>query len=316
MGWRLGQKGWTRRAALTGVAAAWSLPVSAQEPPPAADEQLRGRRDRTARLTTEVFVEGKGPFRFIIDTGATRSVVSDKLAAMLALKPAEPTLVHGLAGVQQAPAVSVGRMTAGKLPIPVRTVPVLLQSDLDCDGLLGLDAFRSRRVVFDFTHGLVSILKPAFKQPIHGPLSEAVVRARQKFGQLTIVDASAAGRRVSCFIDSGAQLSVGNMALLQAIKAKAGHRPLQTAPAVLHGATGDDVTCEVAPVEELRIGEIHFTDFFMAFADLHTFDLWSLRKEPAIMIGTDFLNLFGRVEIDFAENLVRFQRAPGHTGRE
>jgi hypothetical protein len=27
------------------------------------------------------------------------------------------------------------------------------------------------------------------------------------------------------------------------------------------------------------------------------------------MIGMDFLNLFGRVEIDFSENLVRFQRA-------
>lgn len=314
MHWRLARRGWTRRAALTGAAAAWPYYAFGQEATPPTDEELKGRRDRTARLTTEVFVEGQGPFRFIIDTGATRSVVSDKLAARLGLKPAEPTLVHGLAGVQQAPAVTVGRMSAGKLPIPVRTVPVLLENDLDCDGLLGLDAFRSRRVVFDFTHGVVSILKPVFRQTVHGPLSEAVVRARQRFGQLTIVDASAGGRRVSCFIDSGAQLSVGNMALLQAIKAKAGHRPLQTAPAVLHGATGDDVTCEVAPVEELRIGEIHFTDFFMAFADLHTFDLWSLRKEPAIMIGTDFLNLFGRVEIDFAENLVRFQRAPGRAG--
>jgi hypothetical protein len=116
-----------------------------------------------------------------------------------------------------------------------------------------------------------------------------------------------AGRRVTCFIDSGAQLSVGNLALLQALRSHARGGP-EAPPAILHGATGDDVLCQVAHVSELRIGEIHFTDFLMAFADLHTFDLWALGRQPAIMIGMDFLNLFGRVEIDFSESVVRFQR--------
>jgi hypothetical protein len=225
-------------------------------------------------------------------------------------------MVHGLAGVEETPAVLIGGMTAGKLSIPIRSAPVLRFEDLECDGLLGLDAFRSRRVVFDFTHRTVSILRPAYPSAmgVRRPLSEAVVRARQRFGQLTIVDASAAGRRVTCFIDSGAQMSVGNRALLKVIKARGGRRGLQTLTTVLHGATGDEVTCEVAPVDELRVGGVSFTHFLMAFADLHTFDLWSLKNEPAVMIGTDFLNLFGRVEIDFSESLVRFRRAPSGGG--
>jgi predicted aspartyl protease len=307
---------WSRRAALTAaMAIACPLCAAAQQPaeptqgPP--EDERTGRQDPTERLTTEVFVEGKGPFHFIIDTGASRSVVSDRLAAALSLRFAEPTLVHGLAGAEPAPAVHIGRMTAGSLSIPVRTLPVLKASDLDCDGLLGLDAFQSRRVVFDFTYRLVSITRSASSELCpRRPLSEAVVRARQRYGQLTIVDASVSGRRVTCFIDSGAQLSVGNRALLEVIKAKGARHGLQTASAVIHGATGDNVTCEVAPVQELRVGDISFSNFLMAFADLHTFDLWSLREEPAIMIGMDFLNLFGRVEIDFRENLVRFRRAP------
>jgi hypothetical protein len=219
--------------------------------------------------------------------------------------------VHGLAGSAEAPAVAITRMSAGKLSIPIHSAPVLRHSDLDCDGLLGLDAFKGRRVVFDFDHGAVSILRPAYSRRGPGagrPRSVAVVRARQRYGQLAIVDAAVAGHRVTCFIDSGAQMSVGNLALLRTIRARS-HSAPEPRAIILHGATGDDIPCQVAPVSDLRVGEIHFTDFLMAFADLHTFDLWVAQKEPAIMIGMDFLNLFGRVEIDFSENLVRFQKA-------
>src|SRR5689334_18090793 len=44
------------------------------------------RLDRIGRVMTHVMVNGKGPFRFVIDTGASRSTVAPHLARALDLK--------------------------------------------------------------------------------------------------------------------------------------------------------------------------------------------------------------------------------------
>ncbi|MCX7864571.1 MAG: aspartyl protease family protein, partial [Novosphingobium sp.] len=44
------------------------------------------RTDRETRLTVPVTIEGKGPFRFVIDTGSQTTVVADSLAARLGLR--------------------------------------------------------------------------------------------------------------------------------------------------------------------------------------------------------------------------------------
>ena len=43
------------------------------------------RLDRIGRVMTQVMVNGKGPFRFVIDTGASRSTLSPHLAKSLGL---------------------------------------------------------------------------------------------------------------------------------------------------------------------------------------------------------------------------------------
>ena len=43
--------------------------------------------DHIGRVVTAVMIDGKGPFRFIIDTGANRSTISPHLAAVLRLQP-------------------------------------------------------------------------------------------------------------------------------------------------------------------------------------------------------------------------------------
>jgi predicted aspartyl protease len=41
----------------------------------------------TDRMTVEVFINGQGPFNFVVDTGADRSALSTTLAARLGLEP-------------------------------------------------------------------------------------------------------------------------------------------------------------------------------------------------------------------------------------
>jgi hypothetical protein len=48
-------------------------------------------------------------------------------------------------------------------------------------------------------------------------------------------------------------------------------------------------------------------DVPMAFADIPPFRLFGLGNEPALLLGTDILQTFRRVSLDFRARKVRFQ---------
>ncbi len=301
-----------RAAALGGLA--WSAAAQAEPLGPNSDEQLRGRLDRTTRLTVPVEIDGRGPFAFVVDTGANRSVVAAELAAELGLPPGPPTRVHGILGLQDAATVAMHRFAAGRLRLGVSQAAVLKRVDLGCDGLLGLDAFHDRCVAFDFRRAQVSILAGGFGEgerpgPGASLSTDVIVRARQRFGQLTITQAAVDGRQISCFVDSGAQVSVGNGPMLRALAASAGRGGMTPVPVVLYGATGQEAEAALAAVATLGVGDLRFTDFVMPFADLHTFSLWGMQERPAMMMGMDLLSLFQRVTVDFRMNAIRFRLA-------
>jgi predicted aspartyl protease len=309
--------GLSRRQLAAGILALGAgAPLAARAEPASTPgaQTLPGRKDRTSRLTTPVRINGTGPYAFVVDTGANRSVMAAELAAELGLPPGRATRIHGILGLQDAQTVNARSFTAGGLRLPVADVPILRREDLGCDGFLGLDAFRDRSVAFDFRRAQVSILPARFEDieeghPAATLSSDIVVRARQRLGQLTIADAFANGQRISCFIDSGAQLSVGNTAMRQAVRAGTPGAGLEPATVQLYGATGQQTQGEVAEVPKLAIGALRFARFAMAFADLHTFSLWGMQDRPAMMMGMDLLNLFELVLVDFQKNTVRFRMA-------
>src|SRR5207248_1062521 len=49
-------------------------------------------------IFTNIMINGKGPYEFAIDTGATQTVLSEKLAAEIGLQPITSTLVFGIGG--------------------------------------------------------------------------------------------------------------------------------------------------------------------------------------------------------------------------
>jgi hypothetical protein len=276
---------------------------------------LIGHKDRSTRLTTKVMVNDTGPYDFVVDTGANRSVISAELAVKLQLPHGAPARIHGIAGVQPAVTVNVKSFKAGVINIPLQDVPVLKDTDLGADGLLGIDAFRDRQVTLDFVRNIVLISRSSyngfheFSRTAAAVTSDVTVTAKQRFGQLTIVDAEASKARITCFVDSGAQRTVGNMAMRRAVQAQTADAGFSPVKVMIHGATGQEVPGEVALVPSMRVGGVHFTSFPMAFADLHTFDLWQLSKQPALMLGMDLMRLFDIVSIDFGQRQVRFRLA-------
>ena len=72
---------------------------------------------------------------------------------------------------------------------------------------------------------------------------------------------------------------------------------------------------QLARVGELKLGSVTFRDVPIAFADVPPFKLFGLSEEPALLLGTDLLETFRRVSLDFRARKVRFQlRRCGSTG--
>ncbi|MGZ3377120.1 MAG: aspartyl protease family protein [Phenylobacterium sp.] len=287
--------------------------------PPDAGAQLETAFDQAKRMTVPVYLNGKGPFGFVVDTGANRTVVSTELAAALGLPSGGKVEVHGIAGAEPAEQVLVRRLAVGAVTSNELTLPVLDKARLGADGLLGVDALKGRRMSLDFVANRFEIapsspfgteIGKGSNTRIRGDTDPIKVSAAIREGQLVILDAQVADVRVAAFIDSGAQVTVGNHALRDAVVHTHPDFGPRLAPVPLISATGQTAMGEFAPLPVLRLGGMQIYDVVGIFAQLHIFDLWKLSDRPAILIGVDVLRHFQDVTLDFSRKEVIFTPSP------
>ncbi len=255
------------------------------------------------RMTVPVLLDGKGPFRFIIDTGANQSVVSRELAEQLGLAWRTSGEVHGVAGAVSAPTVRVGELRADRFVRRDVTLSALPAAALGAPGVLGLDGMTGVCLTLDYPFVELRIT-PSARAPRES--DEAVFKAVKRDGQLTLISASLSGRRrLSAFLDTGAETSIGNRALqrLAGLTPAPGPRPDDTP---IFSITGQTLMAQRGELSDLQLGGFTFHRLGVLFADVHTFDLWGLNHEPTIMLGVDVLTRFRRVALDFGRSEVRF----------
>ena len=98
------------------------------------------------RLTVPVTVEGQGPYRFMIDTGAQATVLSRELADRLGVADRKSATLVGIsssAPIEVAPVMELG---LGKRLFYIETVPLVAQDNIgSADGILGLCSTSGRR---------------------------------------------------------------------------------------------------------------------------------------------------------------------------
>jgi hypothetical protein len=254
--------------------------------------------DLYSRMTAPLKVQGQGPFHFVVDTGANQSVISAELASRLGLPLGPPALLNGVAGSKETP-TTIATLTIGpRLRRDVRLF-VLPEAAIGAAGMIGLDGLEGQRLILDFQEKAMRIEAPTHQ--LGGGVS---VRSRRRDGQLTLVDADIAGIPVTAFIDSGAQNTIGNRALQALARAR---RPTELwRNESIVSVTGQTIDAEMADLPRLRLGGMSLPVWPVAFADLHTFQMWKLIDAPAMLVGVDVLSRFERVSLDFAHDEVRF----------
>jgi len=267
---------------------------------PGAGEVLQMQPEIHERLTVPVTIEGRGPFHFMLDTGAQATVLSIALADQLMLTDRHAATLVGMASSRSVETTMVPNFGLGSRTFPIRVAPLIDPANIGgADGILGIDSLQGQRVLLDFRKQQIAV---ADARQLGGDRGfEIVVKAREKFGQLIITHASIDGVRTAVLVDTGAQGTVGNPALLR--KLSNTRRMGESEMTDVNGQALSGVTRQGG---SLRIGRASVSGFPITFADSPTFHVLGLQDEPALILGMSELKLFNRVAIDFEQRRILF----------
>ncbi len=296
------------RPSLSLIFAASVLPVAAYAQAPAIDpagQTIDAEIDNSLRLTVPVMINGQGPFDFVIDTGADRTVVSQELAKRLNLPESGTAVLHSLGGKSRVPMVEVGSVQVSTNVIRNVRAAALPERNVGAAGLLGVDALKGQRIVIDFeakTMKVVPSTEPEETAPTDTDL--IIVTARSRLGQLVMVDADANGKKIWVVVDTGAQNSIAN-GRLRTLLTK-GSRGEEVKTIEMVDVLGNRTPADYTIVTKMRIGGIGLGRAAVAFVDAHPFKLFGLTGKPAMLLGIETLRIFRRVSVDFAKREVRF----------
>ena len=321
----MAEQAWARSSTPAALLQPASLQTAPMPPPPApppgvtppVEEAppifLDTALDAIDRMTVEVFINGQGPFAFVVDTGADRSALSTTLAERLGLERGPDVMLHGVGGSALTPTAKVPLMVAGDSRMRNAELPVLSPERLGVDGLLGVDMLDDRNVIMDFRRKRLEVRRSTSMTAAYPGVREVSVVADARFGRLAVANARVSGVRCVAFIDSGSGASMGNMALAEAIKLRVRRKPEPSMAIRLVGAAGEATVGELRVVRSIEMGALRMTNLPLVLADLHIFDIWNLNSRPAVLLGVDVLKMFARVELDFGSDRVKFRLGKGWT---
>ena len=262
------------------------------------DSVLAASSDAADRVTVPVTINGRGPFPFMVDTGSTRTVVSDALAAQLRLPLGENLLIKAATGPAQTNSVRVASLSVGAVHLTNLRAPVLQRTNMGGLGILGIDAVSNQRLVMDFRKKQMSLAQSTRRGD--DPLA-ITVQARSKYGQLLLVDCDVEGMPRYVILDTGSEATIGNMTMRSML---ARHRQANEVQVI--SVTGDSVNAAVGILPQLDVGHVRVMNQPIAYADLYTFKQFGLHDKPAMLLGMNTLRHFARVSIDFPAREVRF----------
>jgi len=264
-------------------------------------QDVKARKIET-RLSVDVLLNGSGPYRFIVDSGADTSAVGLRIAQALQLPLSTPAILNGMTDRSLVDRVRVAELTVGPTTVRDLEVPALKEFDLGGDGMIGIDALVQQRLLMDFEKKLIKVEDA--RRPERYSSDDIVITARRQRGQLILTHVRAAGLPLDAVIDTGTEITIGNIPLRDKLL-KNNRDKFVTIPVT--GVTGKTVNLQLAVIGQLELGSVELENVPIAFADVPPFKLFGLSSEPALLLGTDILETFRRVSLDFRARKVRFQ---------
>jgi predicted aspartyl protease len=243
-------------------------------------------RDRIGRIWAPVTIDGKGPLRLVLDTGASRSALTPTALAKLGMQPDldRTVLLRGTTGSARVPTVRVGEVEIGDMLAERQTMVVVDDAFGGADGVLATTALRDR----------IEIARSSGQR---APAGFTTLPMKLLDRHVPWVDATVGGVRVKAVIDTGAERTIGNLALRDALLAK--RREVDPQDEGVIGVTGDIQDGRSVAAPPIQLDRIMVRRARVNFVDLHIFGRWRLRDEPAMLLGMDVIGVLDTVIIDY-----------------
>jgi hypothetical protein len=264
------------------------------------------RRDQIGRIWAPVFINGRGPFRLVLDTGASNSGVTAMVALALGIPTDQspPVMLRGVTGSATVPTIRVDTLSVGDLAVDSPLLPIVPDALGGAEGILGSEGLTNKRIFIDFRHDQIVI---TYSRDERSGRDFVSVPFRSIRGQLIVVNAVVGDVHTKAIIDTGGQTTIGNLALRDAL---AQHRlTFHGKPDQIVGATLAVQNGELIDTPAIELGPIQIRDSGVTFADMYIFKQWKLTNEPAIMIGMDALGTLDTLIIDYRRHELQMRMA-------
>jgi predicted aspartyl protease len=261
------------------------------------------RRDRIGRIWAPVLINGKGPFRLALDTGASHSAVTAQVAATLGLPldASPPMMLQGVTGNAPVPSIRVADLTVGDLTLQPVTLPIVTDALGGAEGVLGVEGLGDKRIFIDFLHDLITITRSHNERPRDRFVTVPLERSRLG---LIIMDARVDGIPVKAILDTGGQSSIGNIAMRNALIRRA--RDTGRLEHVI-GVTTDEQLGESYIMPDIQFGPMLIRAARVTYGNMQIFEHWKLTHDPVILLGMDTIGLLDTVIIDYRRHEVQFR---------
>ena len=252
-------------------------------------------RDQIGRIWAPVMIDGKGPFRLALDTAASRSGVTARVAATLGipLDQSSHLMLRGVTGSAAVPSIRVGSLVVGDLTLASVTLPIVTDALGGADGVLGTEALGDKRIYIDFQHDFIGITFSRGQRA--GEDFKIIPMERSSLG-LIVVKLSVGDVAATGIIDTGSQVTIGNSAMLKALR---GYRRDHGLSEQIEGATTAVQTGQAFDVPTILLGTLGIRGARAIYGDMHIFETWKMTKEPVLLIGMDTIGQLDTVVIDY-----------------
>lgn len=251
-------------------------------------------RDRIGRIWAPVLINGKGPFRLVLDTGANSSAIIPSVAQRLgiATHASKKVQLHGVTGSAIVPIIMVDSLEIGDLVIDGAQLPVVADVFGGAEGILGTKGFGDKRIFIDFGNDLIRISR---SQSEAAPTGFTRVPVKLSAGQLLLFDIRIGAIRTKAILDTGGQQTIGNHSLRDALMRRSREGTDQS----IIGVTLDVAHGKSIAVPPIALGGIEIHNMRVTFGDMFIFDKWDMTREPAILIGMDVIGSLDTLIIDY-----------------
>ena len=255
-------------------------------------------RDRIGRIWAPVLINGAGPYRLVLDTGASRSAVTRQVAEELRTPiHVDAVRLRGVTGSAIASAIRADTLEVGDLLVEDAMMPIVADAFGGAQGVLGGEGLKDKRIVIGFRNDQISIARSHREA---APAGYSVVPFKYALYRGMRVDVMIGSVPATAVIDTGAQVTVGNLALRNALARRRG-KPDQYEDAII-GVTEDIQQATRVRIPSLVAGSLIVRNAEIMFTDLHIFDHWKLNSKPAVLIGMDVLGVLDTLIIDYRRN--------------